>query len=170
MQKDCTTLCCAVYYTRYLPSGCEPPREAAQTCFLWIVTLLKVLAHQHETLAEQNRQALAKHREHNKLVKLAANMSQDDYEHAGVDKLEDEIAAAKQLRKTLETTMTWVKAELGEKSLPTCLQALLCFTPNASLCMLRRNCFLKSPSSFIQAQLSLLLLQHVRSLPYLCCN
>lgn len=86
VQKDCTTLCCAVYYTRYLPSGCEPPREAAQTCFLWISTLLKLLAHQHETLVEQNRQALAKHKEHNKLVKLAANMSQDDYEHAGVEK------------------------------------------------------------------------------------
>lgn len=106
-------LCFAVEYTSYLPCGSEPPKQAVRVCFLWIVTLLRLLVSQQDTLADQNKQALIKHKEHSRLVKLAANMSDDDYEHAGVDKLEDKIAAARQLRRSLETTITWVKAEIG---------------------------------------------------------
>lgn len=103
-------------YALFLPPGSDPPRLAAQACMLWTPLLVTMLIQQSEELVTQNKGALKLNKEHSKLVKLAAKMSAEDYEHAGVDKLEQQIADAKALRHSLENFSSSVKAELGAQS------------------------------------------------------
>lgn len=86
---------------------------AALACIIWTVRLVKMLLTQCGNLVKQNKEALRLNKEHSKLVKLAAKMSAEDSEHAGVDKLEQQIADAKVHRQTLENFISWIKAELG---------------------------------------------------------
>ena len=87
---------------------------AALACIMWTLRLVTMLIQQCEELGTRNKEALKLNKEHSKLVKLAAKMSAEDYEHAGVDKLEQQIADAKSLRHSLENFISSVKAEVGE--------------------------------------------------------
>lgn len=61
----------------------------------------------------KSKEALAMHKEHSRLVKLAGHAPNHDYQHAGVAQLEDQIEQAKEERHALETTVTWTTAEIG---------------------------------------------------------
>lgn len=87
---------------------------------------MKALIWLCESAAQQNREALKLSKEHSKLVKLAAKMSAEDYEHAGIHKLEDEIAGTKAVRQSSEEMVTWVRAEIGMHLLPAHSSELLC--------------------------------------------
>ena len=75
---------------------------------------MEILVEQHANLVEENKAALLEHREHLRLVKLAAKMSDDDYEHAGpVDKSDIAIKLQKTRHTTLQSILQGCRAELG---------------------------------------------------------
>ena len=57
---------------------------------------------------------MKEHREHRRLVREAATMSDDDYEHAGpVDKTDEEVAEAQRQRQAWQDQMHSLKSELS---------------------------------------------------------
>ena len=68
----------------------------------------------HVARAKFKEHVLKEHKEHRRLVRESAKMSDDDYEHAGpVDKTDEEIAKAQQHRQELQDSMTSLKSELS---------------------------------------------------------
>ena len=81
---------------------------------LWILSVLTALSAQHAKQTELNKAAFLYHREHARLVRLAAKMSDDDYEHAGpIEKSEVDIMRTNAERTSLQAGLKACKAELG---------------------------------------------------------
>ena len=89
-------------------------QKAVAPLQLWTISVLRALSAQHAKQAELNKAALLEHKAHARLVKLAAKMSDDDYEHAGpVGKSNSDIMHANMQRTSLQESLKCCKAELG---------------------------------------------------------
>ena len=69
----------------------------------------------HVARAKFKEHVLKEHKEHRRLVRESAKMSDDDYEHAGpVDKTDEQIAQAQLQRQAWQDQMQSLKSELSK--------------------------------------------------------
>ena len=101
-------------YAVYLPDAREPPRQAVQCMLMWSFKVLASLLTQHQKVGVMNKEALLDHKEQRRLHRLAAKMTDDDYEHAGpAEKTEDKDKHAHFQRQVAQNTLNYFKTEMG---------------------------------------------------------
>ena len=101
-------------YAVYLPDAAEPPCQAVQCMLMWSFKVLASLLTQHQKVGDMNKEALLDHKEQRRLHRLAAKMTDDDYEHAGpAEKTEDEVKHAQFQRQVAQNTLDYFRTEAG---------------------------------------------------------
>ena len=107
-------LCPAGRYALYLGPDGNPSQQTPEACLLWTLALMQAVRQQHEKQVEENKAAWEQIREHSRLLKQAANMSDSDYEHAWpVQRSVAQMQRAKDQRVHTKFGLECTMAQLG---------------------------------------------------------